>query len=128
MRRAIEIIILLGMGLMLMSICISHMGDGITQGPGTEAMNDVTQLVTAAKSYQAEYGKMPEGGAASILRALQGENLKKIIFLEINPKKISKEGLFLDPWGAPYLFDFSTSHAPWAYSSGNKRRDFKTWE
>jgi len=111
-----------------MSLFVSHIGDGITQGPGTEAMNDVTQLVTAAKAYHAEFGKMPEGDAASILRALQGDNPKKIIFLEINSKKISKDGLFLDPWGAPYLFDFSTSHAPWAYSRGNTRRDFKTWE
>jgi len=95
---------------------------GIDSGGKAKAKNAVVQLVTAAKFYKDEYGEPPKGDGKSILRTLQKDNPRKIVFLEISPKELSKEGIFLDPWGTPYVFDLSNS-SPWAYSFGKNKRD-----
>lgn len=44
-------------------------------------------------------------------------------FIELTPKQISKEKLFVDPWGTPYVFDLAKPSDPRAYSFGRNKRD-----
>jgi len=95
----------------------------ITTGGRVQAKNDVTQLVVAAKAYTTEYGKPPEGSQLAQLKALEGDNPRKIVFIEVDPKHTTKDGIFLDPWGTPYVYDLSKPSGAWAYSFGRNKID-----
>ena len=87
-----------------------------------KAKNDVIMLTTAARAHTTEFGAPPQGDAKTTLRILQGDNPRKVVFLEISPKQMANGGRFTDPWGSPYVFDLSASN-PWAYSFGRNRQD-----
>jgi len=97
--------------------------DGVGPARKAQAKNAVLILTTAAKAYVAEYGVPPVGDSRAILQVLQKDNPRKIVFLEIAPKQISKEGFYTDPWGSPYAFDLSKATEPWAYSFGKNKID-----
>jgi type II secretory pathway pseudopilin PulG len=120
--RVLRILFYAAVFLLVASVFLPSFNDGI--GPARKAMakNAVLQLVTAAKAYKEEYGKPPKGDSQSVLRILQNDNPRKIVFLEISPKELSKDGIYLDPWGTPYVF-VSSSFSPWAYSFGKNKRD-----
>jgi len=120
--RVLRIIFLAVVFLLVASLFIPSFNDGVGPARKAKAKNAVCQLVIAAKSYKDEYGEPPKGSSKSILRTLQNDNPRKIVFLEISPKELSKDGIFLDPWGTPYVFDLS-SLSPWAYSFGKNKRD-----
>jgi len=96
---------------------------GSGEGKVARAMNDVDVLVAAAQAYIREYGDNPKGDSPQVLNILQGHNPRKIVFLEIDPQSLSKNGGFLDPWGSEYVFDFSNTQFPWAYSRGKDKID-----
>jgi len=107
----------------IISLLFPAVGPGLGYSPKADAMNTVIQLVTAAKAYKEEYGEPPKGDSKSILRVLQNDNPRKIVFIELNPKDISKKGILVDPWGSPYAFDLSNATYPWAYSFGKNKID-----
>ena len=111
--------------LLLVSLLFPAVRIGPESGGRAQAKNDVTQLVMAAKAYISEYGKPPEGDPQAIIRSLLGENPRKIVFMELQSKQLSKEGLFIDPWCTPYIFDLSKPSGSWAYSFGKNKRDEK---
>ena len=116
----LALIILLGL---LVSLLFPAVGIGIETGPKVQAKNDVTQLVVAAKAYVTEYGKPPEGSQLAQLKALEGDNPRKIVFIEVDPKRTTKDGIFLDPWGTPYVYELSKPSGTWAYSFGRNKID-----
>ena len=120
--RVLKIIFFAVVFLLVASLFIPSFSDVVGPERKAKAKNAVYQLVTAARAYKEEYGEPPKGDRKSILRTLQNDNPRKIVFLEISPKELSKDGIFLDPWGTPYIFDLSIS-SPWAYSFGKNKRD-----
>ena len=123
MKATLTIVFFLLVLGLLASFLFPAVGPGISYSPRADAMNTVIQLVTAAKAYKKEYGDSPKGDKKSILRVLQKDNPRKIVFIELNPKAISKEGILVDPWGSPYAFDLSSTTDPWAYSFGKNKID-----
>ncbi len=84
---------------------------------------ELSMLITAAKAYQVEYGVPLEGDSIAQIQTLQGNNPRKLLFIEINPKEMSKEGLFFDPWGTPYVLNLTNPSNLWAYSFGKNKID-----
>ncbi len=77
------------------------------RAPGKVSMmnNDTDQLKMAIKEYKSEYGAYPAGDTRDVIKALTGENPRKIKFFSFQKRKTSED--FLDPWGAPYKIYFS---------------------
>jgi hypothetical protein len=123
MKATLTIVFFLLVLGLFVSFLFPAMGPGISYAPKAAAKNAVIQLAIAAKAYKQEYGEPPKGDNRSILRTLQDDNPRKIVFIELNPKEISKDGFFLDPWGTPYAFDLSNAAEPWAYSFGKNKID-----
>ena len=60
---------------------------------------DMNCIQVALLTYRNEFGQWPNGDTADILRALRGENVRQIKFLEMTDKG---SGSMLDAWGTPY--------------------------
>jgi hypothetical protein len=89
----------------------------------SQATSDVRWFRTAISAYTSEYGQPPAGTQQNILKALQGDNPRRIVFMERSPEMNLKDGLFLDPWGIPYKAEFSQDGFPWVYSAGENKVD-----
>ena len=60
------------------------------------------QVQTAISSYQTEYGVPPPGNDnASVVRALEGDNPRKIEFLTVKESDKNSKGEILDAWSFP---------------------------
>jgi len=89
-----------------------------------QARSDIRLLIDAARFYPIEYGGLPEGDSNEILKKLQeSNNPHNLVLLKLDPKRVSREGLYLDPWGTPYAFDLSKGSDSWAYSFGRNKLD-----
>ena len=113
--------------LILILVSLLYPAVTVTMSPGgrSQAKNDVTQLVVATKGFISEYGTFPTGNPQSILHILQGNNHRKIVFIELDPKRLSKAGDYLDSWGMPYVLNLSGPDSPQVYSFGKNKRDEK---
>jgi hypothetical protein len=94
--------------------CVPAHADVYEKPDRASARNDVVQIATAIVAFETEYGRLPEtkgrvvGG--DFLAALLGQNdalnPRKIVFIDVQNAKKGKSGLrdgvFVDPWGAPY--------------------------
>jgi hypothetical protein len=89
----------------------------------SQATSDVRWFRTAISAYISEYGQTPTGTQQNILKALQGDNPRRIVFMELSPKIKFKDGLFLDPWGTSYKVELSQDGYNWAYSTGENKVD-----
>jgi len=89
----------------------------------SQATSDVRWFRTAISAYISEYGQEPTGTQQNILKALQGDNPRRIVFMEVSPKMNLKDGLFLDPWGVPYKVEYSLDGYHWVYSTGANKID-----
>lgn len=83
----------------------------------------VTQLAGALVAYQHEYGSWPTGSQAEIIAALRGDNPRHVVFIELDPRHLSKKGEFLDEWGTPYHIEIIPGEKPHVYSLGPDRQD-----
>lgn len=102
------------------------------------AKNDAVNLSNSLVVFKVEYGSYPEGSIREILNQVSGENPKKIVFIELEPRKMSSDGIFLDPWRHPYQInlvdDPKTPHV-WSLgkngiddSTNAKSDDLRSWE
>ena len=152
----IELLVVISVIAVLAALAFPAVNGAIDSARKTKAKSDVTQIVTAIKAYQTEYGKLPIYQGASdyqqnndqlfnILRSisgLDGEQLdlnpRRIPFIEIRPGKGNKDGLgtessgagvFYDPWGTPYrivLDEGYDNNISNPYSSGAGFADINT--
>ncbi len=134
MKVIFLIVILLG-GLILLWLLIPTLSVGPSDTLKARAKNDVVYLRIAMRAYLTEYGEAQRGGNSRLMQILLGDNPKGIVFIDPNKKQISEEGRFIDPWGSPYVFGFSTRSVPFAYSPGKNKideggngDDIKSWE
>jgi len=121
--KAIKLLVLGLLCILLFSLLIPNVSDSFGDLTKAKARNIVYQLVVAAKAYTTEYGKPLEGSELAQLKALEGDNPRKIVFIEVDPKHTTKGGIFLDPWGTPYVYDLSKPSGAWAYSFGRNKID-----
>jgi len=84
---------------------------------------EMTGFVTCVKAYLDEYPALPSGGDAAVLKALQGENPRKIVFFVLRSTSFNSNGEWIDPWGTPYRIDLSDPKAPRIWSCGPNRKD-----
>jgi prepilin-type N-terminal cleavage/methylation domain-containing protein len=133
----IELLVVISIIAILASLAFPAVNGALDSAKRAKAKNDVVQIVTAIKAYQAEYGRLPTAAVSSddkeeasqgwfqsnndeIIRVLTGENYnsmnpRKITFLETRPAKGNKDGVgtdgkFYDPWGTPYAIKLDTSY------------------
>jgi hypothetical protein len=95
-------------------------------GPSRELFSTTNRLnltLAALNSYQTEYGQRPDGDNAAIMRALRGDNPKKLIFLEGRREDFNDRGEIIDGWHSPIRIGGSDSAKPWAYSFGKNQKD-----
>ena len=92
----------------------------------SQAKHDVQAIALALDVFARENGNYPKGTPAEICRMLRGEtingqNPKKLDYIEAEPQEMDGIGEFIDPWGNPYrmLID-PTAHV---YSFGANHID-----
>ena len=76
-----------------------------------KAQTDSAILVQALSAYAREQAELPHGSYSTICRLLRGEsvdgqNPKRLNYIEAEGQEISTKGEFLDPWGHPYRIVF----------------------
>ena len=74
--------------------------DGIV-GPTAKTQQEVVSMATALRGYWIEYREFPRGDTINVLKVLQGQtidgqNPRKIIFIQIHQRDLDKNGLLLD--------------------------------
>ena len=68
------------------------------------AMRDLAHLQFMIRDFRLALGGNPVGFNAEIMKALLGNNPKKMR-LQLRPgQELDAEGQLLDPWGTPYFF------------------------
>jgi prepilin-type N-terminal cleavage/methylation domain-containing protein len=121
----IELLVVISIIAILAGLAFPAVNGAMDSAKKAKAKNDVVQIVTAIKAYQAEYGRLPTYGNATtfetdnddlfnILRCIKdldwdqlAMNTRRIPFIEVRPGKgdkdgIGSDGVFYDPWGKPY--------------------------
>jgi hypothetical protein len=73
----------------------------------SQARHDVQVLALALDVFARENGDYPKGTPGEICQMLRGEsingqNLKKLDYIEAEPQEMDGTGEFIDPWGDPY--------------------------
>jgi hypothetical protein len=86
-------------------------------------LSQVQQLASAINQFRTEYGFHPMGSNAEIIKALRGDNPRKIVFFEAPSQSYNEQGEVIDPWGAPLLFDIRDGQEPRIRSIGPDGKD-----
>lgn len=82
------------------------------------------QIASAFIDYKNEYTAYPQGTYEVIMGAIQGENPRKIVFIEFLPEDLDPHGVPVDPWGISYHIEFPPGNSrPRVWSSGPNRID-----
>ncbi len=92
----------------------------------SQARHDVQVIALALDGFARENGDYPKGTPGEICRMLRGEtvngqNPKKLDYLNAQPNELNGLGEFVDPWGEPYRM--SVDHVARVYSCGPNRID-----
>jgi type II secretory pathway pseudopilin PulG len=92
----------------------------------SQARHDVQIIALALDGFARENGDYPKGTPGEICRMLRGEtvngqNPKKLDYIEAQPHELNALGEFVDPWGQPYRM--SVNGATHVYSYGPNRID-----
>ncbi|MGO9243838.1 MAG: type II secretion system protein GspG [Verrucomicrobiia bacterium] len=92
----------------------------------SQARHDVQVIALALDGFARENGAYPKGTPGEICRMLRGEtvngqNPKKLDYVEAQPRELNGSGEFVDPWGEPYRM--SVERGTRVYSCGPNRID-----
>jgi len=73
----------------------------------SQARHDVQVIALSLDGFTLENGSYPKGTRGEVCRLLRGEsvngqNPKKLDYVEALPAEMDATGEFLDPWGEPY--------------------------
>jgi type II secretory pathway pseudopilin PulG len=90
------------------------------------ARRDSRALVVALEVFVLENGDFPKGSYADICALLRGEtrngqNPRKLDYIEASVGEMNAAGEFVDPWGSPYKI--ATEGKLRVYSFGKNRKD-----
>ena len=81
---------------------------------------EVDSLFEAFHKYREYVGRYPEGSNADIVKALTGNNSKKVIILAVKKENLNAKGEVVDPWGTPLKIYFA-DHEVLLRSAGPNR-------
>jgi type II secretory pathway pseudopilin PulG len=92
----------------------------------SQARHDVQVIALALDGFAFENGDFPKGTRGEICRLLRGESIngqnpRKLDYVEALPTEMNGSGEFLDPWGEPYRI--SVDPKTRVYSCGPNRID-----
>jgi len=89
-------------------------------GPGRvpRARLDESQLGAGMEEYKSVFGNYPTGENASVVRALGGDNPKKLLLLNLGVNSTNKNGELIDPWKTPYKIVFDGTNCFTIFSAG----------
>jgi len=95
-------------------------------GKHSQARHDVQVIALALDGFKQENGEYPSGTRGEVCRMLRGEsvngqNPKKLDYIEAQPHEVNASGEFVDPWGEPYRFSVDPNVR--VYSCGPNRID-----
>lgn len=94
-----------------------------------QARHDVEVLAIALDGFATEQGEYPRGETAQICQLLlghsiDGQNPRRLDYVEVNAYEENARGEFVDPWGTPYRIQLSPSVR--VYSCGPNHVDDQT--
>ena len=87
---------------------------------------DVENLFSGLQQFKENVGQYPNGSNSEIIKALQGNNSKKLIILVSRKAELNDKGEMLDPWGTPLRIYFSDSGVLVRSAGPNRRFDDST--
>lgn len=95
-------------------------------GKLSQARHDAQVIALTLDGFARENGKYPKGTRGEICRMLRGESIngqnpKKLDYVEALPYEVNGLGEFLDPWGQPYRIALEPEAR--VYSCGPNRSD-----
>ena len=91
-----------------------------------KAQNDATVLLQALSAYATEQGELPHGSYVTICQLLRGksvdgQNSKRLEYIESEGVEANAKGEIIDPWGNPYRISFDKKLK--VYSCGANSHD-----
>jgi hypothetical protein len=94
-------------GLVLVWLCLTFaspylVGHRLAKVP--LARLEEAQFLFAMENFKTEFGNYPAGDETIILKALAGDNAKRIRFLNLSDNTTNRLGQYIDPWKTPYRF------------------------
>ena len=87
---------------------------------------DVESLFDGLQKYKEFVGSYPKGGNADIVKALSGQNDKKVTVLVGRKLELNGKGEYVDPWGVPLRIYFSDTSVLIRSAGPNGRFDEST--
>ena len=87
---------------------------------------DVESLFDGLQKYKEFVGSYPRGGNADIVKALSGQNDKKVTVLVGRKLELNGKGEYVDPWGVPLRIYFSDTSVLIRSAGPNGRFDEST--
>lgn len=89
--------------------------------PALQAWVDTRDIAFGLRSFYADNEKWPASDLIKICAALKGDNPTQKIYVFEVPRHPT--GVFVDPWGTPYLIDLNRPDGPRVYSCGPNKTD-----
>ena len=91
-----------------------------------KAQNDVNVLLQALSAYASEQGELPHGSYTTLCQLLRGksvdgQNAKRLEYIEAEGVDCNAKGEFIDPWENPYRISLEKQLR--VYSCGPNGRD-----
>jgi hypothetical protein len=80
-------------------------------------MQELEEVALQLRNFGLRFGGNPTGSNAEIVKALNGANEKRAIYLPSNAK-LNEKGELLDPWGKPYFFHSNSATETEVRSAG----------
>lgn len=84
---------------------------------------DVENLFAGLQQYKEHVGTYPTGSNAEVVKALLGQNPKKLIILVGRKNDLNDKGEFVDPWDTPLRIYFSSAGILVRSAGPNRRFD-----
>ena len=122
LKQSVVIVIV---GLALLWVCLYCFVFPFLAGGGPEkvprARVDEAQLSAGMEEYKSVFGNYPTGENAGIVRALAGDNPKKLQLLNLGINSTNKNGELIDPWKTPYKIVFDGTNCFTIFSAGHNQ-------
>jgi hypothetical protein len=76
--------------------------------PRSPTAGDFSMLKAVVKDFYKYLGVFPEGDNAAVIKALRGDNAKKMIFLSVTKGQLNLAGEMIDTHGTPYQINVTS--------------------